>query len=137
MALPGWNVSEPLHVARLIYSTVSAYRDAPSEIKSFSSQISGFCVNLVQLNECLSDSFYTPEDASATNFRDTLDRFNECAAQCKEFLKQIQANPTAAQKLKWLVTNKDTAVKLGTKIDSLNSSISVLLNLDIQYAILP
>ncbi|MCJ1393913.1 hypothetical protein MMC18_006789 [Xylographa bjoerkii] len=131
MALPGWNVTEPLHIAKKIYDLVSAYQDAPSEIRSFSSHVSGFCLNLEALDELLADSTYAAYDVSARSFEPTLKRYNVCVAHCKEFLKQIQENPTAGQKGKWLFKNKDKAATLGKEIDSLNTSIAVLLTLDI------
>ena len=131
MAVPGFSVSELLHVAKKLYTLINAYRDAPREIAVCSFQISMFISNLQRIIEVLPSPTSALLGASSDSDQYALSCYNKCVDHCKEFLVQIQGKSDLKQRGNWLLKNKDKAVTLGKEIDLLNSTISLSLVSDI------
>lgn len=85
MVLPGWNVSEPLHVAARFAVFVQKYRGAPEQIKSFASDVDVFCGALNVFERC----FRNPESISGEDLdgiKAISDDFQRCANKCQAFI---------------------------------------------------
>ena len=138
---PGWNVTEPLHVAKKVYDYIQAIRGASDEVKSFASKLNTFCVALEALEKSL-ESPLTPSADNASYLRHTLDGCWTCAADCQKFIEQFKSLNEPAQgkyntgdKVTW-VWKKDTAAKLRQEIDSQIHGITFLLSVaSLQYVV--
>jgi hypothetical protein len=122
---PGWNVTEPIHVAKRIYDFVQALRGASEDMKSFASKIHTFQLALEGLEECLKNS--TPEEfGDLRNLRHTLDGCRTCAEQCQTFIDQFRL--TVGGRMAW-VWRQDRAVWLKQEVDSQLLGINSLLHI--------
>lgn len=129
MVLPGWNVTEPLHVALTFVSFVQKYRGAPQEIKTFASEVEVFRGALKAVERCFKNPDSIPEE-DLENLKAALDDFQLCANKCQAFIErfydQLGTSPNeeagasgrlnaqinrAAALLKWLMRN-DEAIAL-------------------------
>lgn len=88
MLPPGWNVTEPLHIAARFAVFVQKYRGAPQQIKTFASEVEVFCGALKVFERC----FKNPESSPAEDL-DSLkaisDDFQRCANNCKAFIRRF------------------------------------------------
>lgn len=124
MVLPGWNVTEPLQVAKEFCVFVRKFRGAPAEIKVFASKLDGFSSVLKQLDKRL----HHPDSVPAEDYdglKSAFIRCMHCAESCQNFINQfnqdVRVPVSAGHKLKW-VWKKDQALALE---QSMNSQISI------------
>lgn len=85
MVLPGWNVSEPIHVAAKFYLFIQRYRDAPQQIESFAGDVDVFRGALKLFERC----FKNPAsimDEDLDSFKAISDDFQRCANKCQAFI---------------------------------------------------
>ena len=141
MIPPGWNVTEPLHIAKKLYDYIQALRGASDEVKSFASKLRTFCIALEELEKCLANLTTASAD-DTKHLRDTLDGCWNCAMKCRDFIDQfkelnepIQGKINAGGKLNW-VWKKDTAARLRLEINSQIDDINLLLGIASLYVIL-
>src|SRR4051794_11753053 len=85
----GWNVTEPLHIAKKIYDFIQAFRDASDEVKAFTSHISMLCSTLELLKDCLENPAFALNH-DLTKYKATYDSFSNCVGKCQRFIKQFQ-----------------------------------------------
>ncbi len=138
MVLPGWNVSEPIHIAKKLYDYIQEVRGASDEARSFASKLKTYCVALEELEKCLTSPTAASTD-DTNHLRTTLDGCQNCAIQCQRFIEQfkklhepIPGKYNAVDKVNW-VFKKDTAIKLRHDIDSQISDINLLLGIASLY----
>ena len=134
----GWNVTEPINIAKKLYDYIQALRGASDEAKSFAAKLKTYCVALEELDKCLP----TPTAASindSEHIRATLDGCRACAIECQNFIDQfkklnepIQGKNKTGERVNW-VWKKDTAVKLRYDIESQISDINLLLHITSLY----
>lgn len=139
MAVPGWNVSEPLHIAKKIYDYVQAFRDAPEEVKSFSLHIKSFAVALEDLEDYLKQNPVFAAADDSKKLRETLAGCRSCADECLLFVEQfkkldepVQGKLTASSKATW-IWKKSTALKLGQTVDRQINAIHLRLAISSMY----
>lgn len=85
MVLPGWNVSEPIHVAAKFYLFIQRYRIAPQQIESFAGDVNVFRGALKLFERC----FQNPAsimDEDLDSFKAISDDFQRCANKCQAFI---------------------------------------------------
>lgn len=85
MVLPGWNVSEPLHVAAKFAVFVQKYRGAPQQIKSFASDVDVFRGALKVFERCFRNPETIP-DEDLDSIKIISDDFQRCANNCQAFI---------------------------------------------------
>lgn len=88
MVLPGWNVTEPLHVAAKFVAFVQKYRGAPQEIKTFASEVEVFQRTLKVVERCFKNPDSIPEE-DLENLKAALDDFQLCANKCQAFIERF------------------------------------------------
>lgn len=125
MVLPGWNVTEPLHVAAKFVLFVQNYRGAPQEMQTFASEVEVFRGALKAVESC----FKNPDSILEEDLDDlkaALDDFQLCANKCQAFIErfydQLRTSPNvearaggrlnaqiirAAALVRWLLKNKE------------------------------
>lgn len=115
MVLPGWNVSEPLQVAVRLCKFVQAYRDAPTQIQEFASQVSAFNAALKALERCLKNRATIPLD-DLTIPKDTSGGLRHCAEKCDDFVNgffkdnaPLRDEIGAGGRLNWIWKDNDAA----------------------------
>lgn len=85
MVLPGWNVTEPLHVAAKFAVFVRKYRGAPQQIATFASQVEIFRGAFDVFERCFKDPDSIPEE-DLDSLKAILDDFQRCANDCQAFI---------------------------------------------------
>lgn len=85
MVLPGWNVSEPIHVAAKFAVFVHKYRGAPQQIESFASDVDVFRGALKAFERCFSSPESIPEE-DLESIKAVSDDFQRCANNCQAFI---------------------------------------------------
>lgn len=85
MVLPGWNVSEPLHIAVRFAVFVQKYRGAPQQIKSFASDVDVFRGALNAFERCFRNPESNPEE-DLESIKAISDDFQRCANNCQAFI---------------------------------------------------
>ena len=137
---PGWNVTEPLHIAKKVYNYIQAIRGASVEVKSFASKLKTFCRALEALEECLASATIASVEG-AEHLRNTLDGCWVCATDCQKFIEHfknlnepVQGVSTTGDKVNW-VWKKDTAARLRQEIDSQIVDINLVMNIASLYVL--
>lgn len=130
MIPPGWNVTEPLQVAKEFVVFVREFRGAPQEIKVFASTLDGFSGALKQLDKRLRHPDLVPAeeyDGLKSAFIDCM----HCAESCQNFINQfnqdVRVPVSAGHKLKW-IWKKDQSLALERSMASKISIITMHLN---------
>lgn len=85
MVLPGWNVTEPLHVAARFAVFVQKYRGAPQQIKSFALEVEVFRGALKVFERCFKNPDSIPEEDLDSLKAISVD-FQRCANDCQAFI---------------------------------------------------
>lgn len=85
MVLPGWNVSEPIHVAAKFAVFVQKYRGAPQQIKSFARDVEVFRGALKVFERCFRNPESIP-DEDLDSIKAISDDFQRCANKCQAFI---------------------------------------------------
>lgn len=150
MVLPGWNVTEPLHVAAKFVNFVQKYRGATQEIKTFASDVEVFRRALKGVESFFKNPDSIPEE-DLENFKAALDYFQLCANKCQAFIEkfydQLGTSPNeeagasgrlnaqidrAAALVKWLRKN-DEAIALKDNMSRVVAIANLHLSLATQW----
>lgn len=85
MVLPGWNVTEPLHVAARFVRLVQRYLGAPQQIATFASEVDVFCGVLKVFERCFNNPDSIQED-DLDSLKAVSGNFKRCANNCQAFI---------------------------------------------------
>lgn len=85
MVLPGWNVTEPLHVAARFAVFVQKYRGAPQQIKMFASEVEVFRGAFKVFERCFKNPESIPVE-DLDSLKAISDDFQRCANDCEAFI---------------------------------------------------
>lgn len=135
MVLPGWNVSEPIHLAHRLYQVVEALRSAPDSAKAFVSKINSFSVNLSELQKLLESDASSRSSQDLEHLRATVTECQACVKRCEEFSEgfgKLTADGKgkryiAAQATRWTLQEKKVA-RLKEEIDGLMNGIGLTIH---------
>ncbi len=135
MIPPGWNVTEPMHVAAKLYDFVQKYRGAPEQIRAFATQVNTFCSAMKAFESCLKSPDSIPQDDLET-LTTVSNGCKRCADHCQAFLgtffKQLddfsQEEVRAGDRLNW-IWKKDEAITLKQDMSEQVGIINLHLNI--------
>ena len=132
MVLPGWNVSEPIHLAHKLYELVDSLRSAPESAKTFNSNTKSFKANLDELDRILESEL--PSQPGQTHLRDTVRECRACIQRCEEYSDSFPKLTKdgrgkidgAGQAARWTLQEKKVT-RLREEIDARMSSIGLTI----------
>ena len=135
MVLPGWNVSEPIHLAFRLYQVVEALKSAPDNAKAFVSKIKNFSVNLEELQKILESDTPSRSTQDLEHLRATVIECQACVKRCEEFSEGFAKLTTdgkgriytAGQAARWTAQENKVA-RLREEIDDRMSGVGFALH---------
>lgn len=129
MVLPGWNVTEPLQVAKEFYVFVRKFQAAPEKIKAFASQVENFSHILRSIDDCIQDPNPVPI-SDYENLKLAAVSFKKCAEDCQNFIEQFfeESGYRAGRILRW-IWKKEQASDLQTEMYQQIQIMSLYINI--------
>lgn len=134
MALPGWNVSEPIELAHKLYKVIVCLQSAPESAKAFLFKINNFRGNLDELQKVLATNIACHPAQDLKPLEATVLECQACVERCEEYCKGFAKLTKdgkgrmegARQAARWMMQQEKVA-RLRSEIDGQMNSIGLTL----------